>query len=407
MNKSDSLHPAAFFVALYLSVAVGRLPEIFEFLRPFYLGKVTILLALIIIFLNWDNTNKLSEATIGRRMIAFTALCLVSLSFSIWRSGTLAFISKDLLGVFSVFFLTFKTAVNITTIRFYFTIFAVILGMMTIMALLASTSGRMVISSSYDPNDVGLVVLTASALLYGYSRDRKVSYRIYLILFSVLGFFVALSTQSRGAFLGVVAVVTFFMFSNDGTDSQKIYRWPSFRTIAGVAFCAVIIVALLPDSSWDRIFTIFDLENDYNTTGETGRLAIWQRGIDTFLSRPWGVGAGVYQSADVASGGRYHTAHNSILQIAVELGLIGMLIFLSFHSQLWRTTGRLMRARGVHDKVTHQSAFAMALGLRGAIIAFLVTSFFLSMGYSRIFYALLGLGAAIEMVVLKAVDSRK
>lgn len=398
MNNTKSLHPAAWFVALYLAVAVGRLPELFEFLQPIHLGKVTLLLAFVAVILNWQNSNSLTAVKSGRRMILFAALCIVSLSFSIWRSGTLAFITKDLVNIFSVFFLTYKTSVNLTTIRFYFMAFGAILGVMTVMAILAYSTGRMVISDTYDPNDVGLVVLTSSALLYGYSRGKNTKFRTAIISISILGLFVALSTQSRGAFLGIIAVVVYFMISDFQANNGRLYRWPSIQAAGLVACLVVVFLYFLPDSSWDRILTLFELEKDYNTSSETGRLAIWQRGVETFFSRPWGVGAGVYQSADIAVGGRYHTAHNSMLQIAVELGLIGLLIFVGFFLELWRIGGRLICASKTLENMSLESAVSFGAALRGSTIAFLITSFFLSMGYSRIFYTILGLAAAIELV---------
>ena len=89
----------------------------------------------------------------------------------------------------------------------------------------------------------------------------------------------------------------------------------------GVVAILLVIVVLTPESSWHRLMTVFELEDDYNMSGRGGRIAIWSRGIEAFLSRPWGYGAGVFQSVDMRAGGQYLTAHNSLIQVAVELGI--------------------------------------------------------------------------------------
>ena len=60
-------------------------------------------------------------------------------------------------------------------------------------------------------------------------------------------------------------------------------------------------------SQFGRINTIFNLENDYNVTSDSGRLAIWKRGIEMMVKNPlFGSGTGTYMFADcmIAEGGK-------------------------------------------------------------------------------------------------------
>ncbi|MDJ0941111.1 MAG: O-antigen ligase family protein [Woeseiaceae bacterium] len=402
--QAEKLHPAAIFVALFMAVAVGRLPEIFEFLRPLHLGKVTLAAAIVAMLFNLKRSNTVLSTSLGVRMALFTALAILSLSFSIWGSRTLVFLELDLLRIVLLFVLIAKTTVNVRTLRFYLVVFAAILGLMALFGLLNATGARVEFSQSYDPNDIGLVVLTISALFFGLATDKALPMRKLVLLLSLVGFAIVLSTQSRGAFLGLCAVVLYFSIAQRTIVDGKFYQLPNPRVIGGMLAAFIVVFLITPDASWDRILTIFELEDDYNTTGNRGRMAIWTRGIETFLSKPWGVGGGAYQSSDLRAGGVGLTAHNSFLQVAVELGVAGLLIYISLYRSAWRTT-RAMLLLGDGDgdgdgDVSRKglSPGALALGIRCAIVGFLVSGFFLSMGYGRVFYALLGLIAACELL---------
>jgi len=399
-QPAGRIHPAAIFVALFMCVAVGRLPELFPFLKPLHLGRVTLVAALVSVMLNWKDSSPMFGSLIAKRVIALALIAVLSATYSIWGSRTILFLQNDLLVIVLLFFLVYKTATNQKTFGFYVLVFAAIVAVMSVLALLSSAGGRVSFSQSYDPNDIGLVLLTSSALLFGICTDKAVPQRTALLAISLLGFSSVLATQSRGAFLGLCAVAIFFMLATRDVREKGFYRFPGFRVLAIIVVVVGIVLALTPESSWDRILTVFELESDYNTSTERGRVAIWERGMEAFLQSPWGVGGGAYQAADMRAGGSYMTAHNSFLQIAVELGVVGLLIYLSIYKQIWSITRRLLLADGerVNGSILCPSSGAIALGVRASLIGFSVSGFFLSMAYGRIFFAMLGMVAACELL---------
>ena len=394
-EHTSKIHPAAPYIALFVAVAVGRLQEIFPVFNPLQLGKVTLVAAVAAVLFSKMATNKMYSSLLGRRLIWFCTLAVVSVAYSIWGTQTLSFLEKDILRIFLLFVLIYKTSVNVSTLRFYILVVAGILLLMALVGVTALSSARTAFSDTYDANDIGLVVLTTSAFLCGVSRDRDLVLRKFLLALSLVGFAVVLSTQSRGAFLGLCAVGIYFAFAKDEPGAARLYRMPTINMMMAFAIGILVIILIAPAESWDRILTLFNLESDYNTSEDRGRIAIWTRGLESFLSQPWGVGGGAYQEADMRAGGDFMTAHNSFIQVAVELGVVGLLLYVGFYKSAWQQTGKMLRVEAKPNlRPSMIAPAAFGLGMRASMIGFGVCGFFLSMAYGRIFYVLLALVAA-------------
>ncbi|TAL10558.1 MAG: hypothetical protein EPO02_07170 [Nitrospirae bacterium] len=129
--------------------------------------------------------------------------------------------------------------------------------------------------------------------------------------------------QSRGALLAFVAAVAFVGF----------YRF-------GKPFLAVIVLgliagALVQNPLQQRVLMV-GTQDPYAYT----RLAIWKNSLERIIDHPWGVGLGLYkytsfqyrfpvESAIAHYGKRAESAHNEYLQMAVELGVVGAVLFLA------------------------------------------------------------------------------
>jgi len=144
---------------------------------------------------------------------------------------------------------------------------------------------------------------------------------LWLTAGAVAGAF--LVAQSRGALLAFVAAVA----------CVGLYRF-------GKPFLAVIMLGLIVGASvqnplQQRILTV-GAQDPYAYT----RLAIWQNSLERISDHPWGVGLGLYKymsfqyrfpadSAIARYGKRAESAHNEYLQMAVELGVLGLMLFLA------------------------------------------------------------------------------
>jgi O-antigen ligase len=144
---------------------------------------------------------------------------------------------------------------------------------------------------------------------------------LWLTAGAVAGAF--LLAQSRGALLAFVAAVA----------CVGLYRF-------GKPFLAVIMLGLIVGASvqnplQQRMLTV-GAQDPYAYT----RLAIWQNSLERVSDHPWGVGLGLYkymsfqyrfpvESAIARYGKRAESAHNEYLQMAVELGVLGLVLFLA------------------------------------------------------------------------------
>ncbi len=131
-----------------------------------------------------------------------------------------------------------------------------------------------------------------------------------------------LLAQSRGAALALVAVVTFVGLHRFG------------KVFLGVLVLSLVVGVLVPNPLQQRVLTIGP-QDPYAFT----RLDIWKNSLQRIADHPWGVGLGLYkytsfqyrfpiESAITRYGKRAESAHNEYLQMGVELGVVGLGLFL-------------------------------------------------------------------------------
>jgi O-antigen ligase len=75
---------------------------------------------------------------------------------------------------------------------------------------------------------------------------------------------------------------------------------------------------------------------------EDPRIRIWMQGLASLRQNPLlGVGAGAYVTVTGAGGGKAYVAHNTFISVAVELGLVGLALYLAYIYMLFRAAWRL------------------------------------------------------------------
>lgn len=134
--------------------------------------------------------------------------------------------------------------------------------------------------------------------------------------------FAFLLAQSRGALLAFVVAV----------GVVGIYRFR--RVFLAILLLGILVGSFVPNPLQQRVLTIGE-QDPYAFT----RLEIWKNSLQRISDHPWGMGLGVYQYASfqyrfpiedaiVRYAKRAESAHNEYLQMAVELGLVGLALFL-------------------------------------------------------------------------------
>ncbi|WP_432665989.1 O-antigen ligase family protein [Wukongibacter baidiensis] len=133
-------------------------------------------------------------------------------------------------------------------------------------------------------------------------------------------------TYSRGSWLGLVFAIVVFIFLID------------FKKIILLIPAGIGSLFVLPDSILQRIGTIGSLQDSSNYY----RVNLWNMAID-ILKDYWysGIGIGYMTFREISpfyirtAMDPYHT-HNTYLQIAIELGVIGLVLFLLLILSIFR-----------------------------------------------------------------------
>jgi O-antigen ligase len=160
----------------------------------------------------------------------------------------------------------------------------------------------------------------------------------------------------------------------------------------------------LPENTRARLASVTELGSDYNANAQdsgpsAGRLAIWTRNLPLAFNRPWGYGAGAFETVDGRfGGGRFRAPHNTFLQALIELGVAGFGLFIAIIFSVLRYL-HAPTATGPENAAMARDeprAFARALGI--GLVGLCITGFFLSELYANVFWTLVTLSCAVGIV---------
>lgn len=188
---------------------------------------------------------------------------------------------------------------------------------------------------------------------------------------------------SRGAFLGLVVLLIFLAIKVGQRHRLKI-------AIAGFLI-TVGLFLFAPGSYGSRLLSIFLPSLDPVGSADIRRRELL-RSIYIALRHPiLGIGMGNYQSQMSLSG---IVTHNSYTQVASEMGLAALVCYVLFMITPIRKLGQILRE--ISATQGHSNLYYLSLGLLGALISYMVSSFFLSVAYSWYVYYLVGYAVCLR-----------
>ncbi len=250
----------------------------------------------------------------------------------------------------------------------------------------------------YDGNDIGVVLMVGLPIAMILLRSHQ---RLLMLLgtLAILGSLASLIlAASRGGFLGLIVGGAAILALSPSLKA------PGRIVIAAMAAGSFLFLA--PENYRTQMSTLLNPQADYNLTSETGRLAIWTRGLgyvreypifgigpDNFVRAGWTISpqgqAGLFGASL-----RDQAPHNSFLQVWAEMGSVGLLIWLSILSfgvvyplVLRRRMPRRWLNGGSSDQ---RFLYLSASYLPASFLGFAVTTFFVSHAYTPIFYVMVG-----------------
>ncbi|NLP03312.1 MAG: O-antigen ligase family protein [Fibrobacter sp.] len=184
-----------------------------------------------------------------------------------------------------------------------------------------------------------VMVLSIGFGIYKSASANTWLFRIIYAIYTFASIYTLIISRSRSTLLGVIVSIAFFIF---------FYSWKvSKRITAGVIICILLIsVIFMPEIMSIKNATFSASDTGTLDRSSIGRLLIWRGAVKHFLNssipeKIIGSGMGSFTTIKYdhyLEIGRFTTgAHNNLLHAAIELGIVGLLLFLAvFGVQLYQ-----------------------------------------------------------------------
>jgi len=359
------------------------------------LAKMAMGIGIALLIAKWKRLPKLSASTapLSRTALALAAVAVVTTPFSIWPGPSLHFLTQQLPVGAAAVVVCCKISYTWDALRGIMRALVVAAVALALTALSAFHGGRAdAANNSYDTNDLAYVLVTILplALAFTLTAPTRVKRLINASVCAVLVLSLLL-TSSRGGLLGLVAMLAVLVLMplkrpQDGKSRNRIVL-----PLAGLVCAFMLVWSQLPAGTRDRLSTVLQLGNDYNmdATNNTSRSGIWERNFAAALRRPVGYGVESFLMVDFRNGGKFKTAHNSYLEVLVELGFLGLWLFMRMYVLSWRAMQRVrQRLLAAAPSEEHDQVLVFARMLQVALVGNAVSGFFLSMAYNVLLWVL-------------------
>jgi probable O-glycosylation ligase (exosortase A-associated) len=385
------------FLMAYLIITGGRVHELFPILlhSPIPLGKL-IGGGAIVSFIIESHYRELSRiALLGEEkyVIGLLALAIITIPTSVWPGQSFNFLTGSYLKTLVFFFLMTRVLRHVNDLRKMVWAFIISVFLISLMSVKTDISHHQTVTGMYDPNDLALVMVCTLPFVIYFFKEVHGLKKIFLGTCFVLILMTIIMSVSRGGFVGLIAMGGYFF--------KRSPRKAKAFSLITVILAVILIAQFAPDSYSDRISTIWNPQTEADEKGG-GRTEVWKAGLRIFLDNPvLGVGISNFTTAEglhKTIPGRWTTAHNSFIQIGVELGIIGIFLF------VFLTLGTVLKMRRLQKLWEGKEGFKDFLWLTYAIetgmVGYIVCGFFLSQAYFDYLYFILGLSVAMQKVAM-------
>ncbi len=218
-----------------------------------------------------------------------------------------------------------------------------------------------------NPNDMSihLVIFLPIAIVLGMAAKNKIGKLLYFASAAMMaaGSFV---TQSRGGFLGMVAVSAVLVW--------KLGRRQRLKAVIIAAVVGIIVVLLAPGNYGMRVMSIFIPSLDPVGSSDQ-RTELLIKSIWVTLRNPLGIGIGNFQIV----GNHNLGTHNGFTQVSSELGWLAFAAYMVLLLSPFRKLGSIERR--TFEKGELSWMYYLSIGIQASIAGFIASSFFSSVAY--------------------------
>lgn len=260
---------------------------------------------------------------------------------------------------------------------------------------------RVFVGGMYDPNDLALLMVSSLPITYMlFNIEKRFVKRIFLGTTIILSLLTIVLTKSRGGFVGMSVLLGSFILIKTNINTSRF----NFRKAAIIGLLVVLGLTFTSPAYEERMRTIFG-----NSDEGSGRIGLWKRTIEMIKEKPFlGFGVGNFTSSygirlssnkfknmpspEDWAPSAWATAHNSFLLVAVELGIPGLIIFLSILGSCLRSFRKIRRyALQQGNDLIFFSAGMLSL----SFLSFIICAFFISSAYSNYLFFLVGMAVML------------
>ena len=410
--RLERLDGAAFKGLLaFTFVLFVRPQDQLRFLDPLHLADLTAPFALI----------ALAAGRLGRGapitritrellcILGIAAVMLVTAPFSVWPGGAVAVFTDLYIKVILVYVLMINTLttrarldrfVNIVIVGTSYIAVRTVLDYLRGINLVEGGRAAGAVGGLFgNPNDMALnmVAFLPLAIIVALRRGQPVLRLVALIGLPAIAAAIIFS-KSRGGTVGLVAMLLVLLY-------QMRRVRPGIAAL--VVAAGIVTIPMLPSSFTERMSSIFNPEED-PTGSREARKRLLRDGYQAFRENPvLGLGAGQFMNYNPE--GRKEEAwretHNAVLQVASELGVVGLVIFVvlvgSGFAGALRAGATLRRARrrgSTREPRTSRAQLQPRELFAAAVVASLtgwvMAAMFASVAYYWTLYLVLGIAAA-------------
>jgi len=391
----------AFQCFLWFGVIVFIAPQAFvPGLSALGIGKIVMFLALFSYARFAFSQHRVSIVT-GSELKTLgwlLLLALLSAGFSRWPGGSVQFFMDFAWKAGVVFFLAANLLVSVGRAQQLCWTFVLFAAVNAFIGIQNWRSGNMMSGATNrieggfaplatNPNDLGLLLDMCLPLTwYAYRVAKTTRARNTALLITIASALTVVITFSRGAFLGLAVVAGLLVW--------KISSGKRIQTVLAIAVILPVIMAILPAGYSDRMLSIFQSDMD-ETGSREHRIKLMEAGVVSMIEHPLGVGLGMNILASADAGTGWNVIHNAYLQVGVELGILGLVLYLML---LWTTYKGL-------QEIERQDVFEisnLAFAIRLSLIAYAVGAFFGPVAFNFYFFYPGGMAVALKSLVKRA-----
>lgn len=407
--RQPSTYSLAFWCLVFFTFIVFVAPQnIYAVLQPLHLARLSIVLAMGVYVLQaLARRESLLPAGPEVRLLAvFILLSIASIPFSIWRGGSIETLTDLFAKSVLVFLLAAQLLTTLPLFRrmLWFTMLYCIID--AGVAIVQYQQGQLMegyrtrgayAGINSNPNDLALTLnLVIPFGLALYSFHRGILRKGVCLLFLLAALVAIMLAYSRGGFITLAAVLVLCVWKMAGRG-----RWLKFMVPAVLLVAAFAILA--PPDYDERLQAITDFSKDKVGSGQ----ARWDnalRTLEVIAEHPLlGVGLGMNILALNEKGTFWSQVHNVYLQIASEIGVPGVIVFVLLLLRLLKGVRQIQAQYRGHAR--HQELVLLATATEISLLAYCIAGLFHPVAYHFYFYYIAGFALALQGIAGRLADA--